>query len=188
MELGDQEWDPRESSLQILEGPELSAPDLAMGRGWHNAERSAEDVTARLLDRIAAQAASVAVVATTPSAHRTAIEVLEQIGLPAADWGALRARILATATVVGAPSDPGVGAVVLVADRAEPDQTWLFDAGLALGALGGRAVLVQLGDQPAPPQLRDVGVIRLNPEQPASIQALVERLRQALGRPGKATR
>lgn len=48
--LGEHEWDPRESSLRILEGPHLGNPDLSFGQGWSNAERSAEDVTRRVLE------------------------------------------------------------------------------------------------------------------------------------------
>src|SRR5437660_4819196 len=88
VELGEREWDPRESTIQILEGPELAAPDLAMGRGWHNAERTAEDVTAPLLERLAAEAASVAVLATTTSGEETASEMLARLGVPLADWEA----------------------------------------------------------------------------------------------------
>lgn len=183
LELGDQEWDPQESTLQILEGPELEAPDLAVGRGWHNAERSAQDATARLLERIAAQAASVAVMAQSPAARRAVVELLERVGVQVADWEALRARILAGAS----SPDLGVGAVILVSEGPDPDQSWLFEAGLALGALGGRAIVAQLGDLAPPPPLGDLGVIRLDPEQPASIDALVERLRQAVGRVGKKT-
>jgi hypothetical protein len=50
VELGEHEWDPRESSLRILEGRHLDPPDLAFGQGWSNAERSAEDVTRRILE------------------------------------------------------------------------------------------------------------------------------------------
>src|SRR3954452_1227687 len=49
IELGDHEWVPRESSLTILEGPRLEGPDLAMGQGWSNALRSADDATRRVL-------------------------------------------------------------------------------------------------------------------------------------------
>jgi hypothetical protein len=181
LELGDQEWDPQESTLQILEGPELEAPDLAVGRGWHNAERSAQDATARLLERIAAQAASVAVMAQSLAARRAVVELIERVGLQVADWEALRLRILAG----GSSDDLGVGAVILVAEGPDPDQSWLFEAGLALGALGGRAIVAQLGDLATPPPLGDLGVIRLDPEQPASTDALVERLRQAVGRVAK---
>jgi hypothetical protein len=50
VELGEREWEPRESSLRILEGRHLDTPDLSFGQGWSNAERSAEDVTRRVLE------------------------------------------------------------------------------------------------------------------------------------------
>ena len=68
---------------------------------------------------------------------------------------------------------------ILVVERADPSPDWLFDAGLALGALGGRAIVAQLGDEPAPAALRDLGAIRLDPDEPASLHALAERLRHA---------
>jgi hypothetical protein len=49
IELGEHEWKPAESSLRILEGPHLDPPDLSFGQGWSNAERTAEDVTRRVL-------------------------------------------------------------------------------------------------------------------------------------------
>jgi hypothetical protein len=51
VDLGEREWDPRESSLRILEGPHLDPPDLSFGQGWSNAERSSKDVTRRVLER-----------------------------------------------------------------------------------------------------------------------------------------
>src|SRR4051795_3468430 len=48
--LGDKEWEPRDCKLVVLEGPELADADLSMGRGWSNAEKSAENVTRRLID------------------------------------------------------------------------------------------------------------------------------------------
>lgn len=49
VELGEQEWQPGESKLKILEGPQLDGPDLAFGQGWSNAERASEEVTQREL-------------------------------------------------------------------------------------------------------------------------------------------
>jgi hypothetical protein len=49
VELGEQEWQPAESKLKILEGPHLDGPDLAFGQGWSNAERASEEVTQREL-------------------------------------------------------------------------------------------------------------------------------------------
>jgi hypothetical protein len=183
VELGDQQWVPGESALRILEGPELSQPELALGRGWNNAERSATDVTTRVLREAAAEAVLVAVLAETRPAHETATRLLNEIGVRTADWAAARARILAGATVV--PRIPRQSAQVVVAlllvEQRAPTGAWLFEAGLALGALGGRAVVAQLGDEPPPAELRDLGVIRLDPDQPASLHALAERLRHAGG-------
>jgi hypothetical protein len=47
--FGDREWEPRESELRILEGPELDLNDLARGQGPGNAERLARNVTRELL-------------------------------------------------------------------------------------------------------------------------------------------
>jgi hypothetical protein len=180
LELGDREWDPEASTLKILEGPELEPSDLALGRGWHNAERSALDVTASVLSRAATAAATVAVLAETPSAGRAVIELLGQLGVQAIDWAVVRARILAVATVAGRPPDRGeLAPTILVPDRTGSTGAWLFEAGLALGALGGRAIVVQVGDDPPPAELRSLGVIRLDPGEPASLQALAERLRRA---------
>jgi hypothetical protein len=187
VELGDREWDPGASTLRILEGPELGAPDLAMGQGWHNAERSARDVTAQVLDRAATAAATVAVLAETPSGQLLVSELLQQLGVRTVDWTVLRARILAAATVVAGPRLEGseVVAAILVIESGSPTRAWLFEAGLALGALGGRAIVAQIGDKPTPGEVRDLGVIRLNPEQPASLHALAERLRHA-SRPSRS--
>lgn len=49
VEVGERTWNIHETKLTILEGPELSLPDLAMNRGWRNARRRSEDVTERVL-------------------------------------------------------------------------------------------------------------------------------------------
>jgi len=51
VELGEHEWAPEESSLRILEGRHLDTPELSFGQGWSNAERTAEDVTRRILEQ-----------------------------------------------------------------------------------------------------------------------------------------
>jgi hypothetical protein len=171
MQLGDHEWDPSESELRILEGPELGQSQLALGRGWSNAERSAIDVTAQVIREAAAEALLVAVLAETEDAHNTAVRLLDQIGIRTTDWAPLRARI-------DAAQFSQVVALLLV-ERVNPTSAWLFEAGLALGALGGRAVVAQLGDEPPPAELRDLDLVRLRPEEPASLQALADRLRHA---------
>ena len=48
-EFGERRWNPTRCDLQILEGDRLRPDELSIGRGWHNALRSATDVTERLL-------------------------------------------------------------------------------------------------------------------------------------------
>lgn len=180
--LGDREWVPKDSTLRILEGPQLSPPDLAYGGGWQNAERSAQDVTATVLTEAETQATSIAVLAETRTGHGTVAPLVEQLEVQTVEWAALRSRLLAATTMADAGPTPQLGDIVvaiLVAERADPSPEWSFDAGLALGALGGRAIVAQLGDEPAPAALRGLGVIRLDPEEPASLHALSERLRDA---------
>jgi hypothetical protein len=177
VELGDQEWEPRECTLTVLEGPELAPPDLAMGQGWHNAQRSARDVTGRMLDQAASagEAGAVAVLADTPAAARVAATLLERLGLRPVEWTQARPRLRADADAAGV----GFGAALLVLERPDPAGAWLFEAGLAIGALGHRAIVVVLGAAPAPAQLEGLGAIALDLDRADSLQELAERLRAA---------
>jgi hypothetical protein len=49
VEEGERKWNVNEATLTILEGPKLSMPELAMGKGWRNAQKRSEDVTERVL-------------------------------------------------------------------------------------------------------------------------------------------
>jgi hypothetical protein len=49
IEEAERKWNMNEATLTILEGPKLSMADLAMGRGWRNAQRRSGDVTERVL-------------------------------------------------------------------------------------------------------------------------------------------
>jgi hypothetical protein len=129
VQIGDREWDPSASDLVVLEGEELAAPQLALGQGWGNASRSARDVTVEVLTR----ARPVAVLAG-PSGRPAVERLLDELGLRAVGWQGVRERILASA-------EPGVAYVVVVMDG-DVDR---FDAGLAVGALRDRALLVEPG-------------------------------------------
>ena len=171
--LGDKDWEPRDCKLIILEGPELADTDLSMGRGWSNAEKTSENVTRRLIDAAAAPAKPVVAVLAEGESARAEIDgMLERLELERAPWAELRSRILGPPAT---PSGPGYGAVLAV-EGAEPTASWLFDAGLARGALGARAVVVQLGDAAIPAQLAGVEVMRLDPGDEASLRALSDRL------------
>jgi hypothetical protein len=171
--LGDKEFEPRDSKLVVLEGPELADVDLSMGRGWSNAEKASENVTRRLVE--AASAPSKPIVAILAEDEDDLLDVgrmLEGLEFETVPWAELRARILSPPA---GPSRPGYAAV-LVIGRGEPEASWLFDAGLARGALGTRALVVQLGDAAIPAQLAGVDVMRLEPGDEASAHALGERL------------
>jgi hypothetical protein len=49
VELGERKWSPHRARLTVLEGPHLPVEDLAMGRGWGNAQRRGRDVTERVI-------------------------------------------------------------------------------------------------------------------------------------------
>jgi hypothetical protein len=53
VELGDHRFSPERARLTIYEGPELAADQRGLGRGWANATRQGEDVTAQLLSEVA---------------------------------------------------------------------------------------------------------------------------------------
>ena len=175
IQLGEKDWEPRHCSLIILEGPELADADLSMGRGWSKAEKASENVTRRLVDAAAAQISSplVAVLAEDPSAENEVLRILDGLRLETAPWAQLRARILGSAARPG--GEPGYAAVLAVGN-ASPPPGWLFDAGLARGALGRRAVVVQLGDAGIPAELAGIEVMRLMPGDEASARALRDRL------------
>jgi hypothetical protein len=171
--LGDKEWEPRDCKLIVLEGPELADTDLSMGRGWSNAEKTAENVTRQLIDTAAAPSRPVVAIVAESDATQAELErMLESLELETAPWTELRARILSPPRDA---SGPGYAAV-LATDSAEPTSSWLFDAGLARGALGPRAVVAQLGDAAIPALLAGIDVIRVVPGDAASLRALGDRL------------
>jgi hypothetical protein len=172
--LGDQEWDPRDCALTVLEGPALQPPDLAHGQGWHRAVRSARDVTEDVL-RANAPPAAIAVLATAPRARRVAGAALDLLGVEAADWPAVRSRLLA-----GEPAGAGIVGALIVADG--PAEAWLLDVGLAVGALGARAVVVWAADGAPAARLRELGLaaLQIEGDDEVAARALAERVQVAL--------
>jgi len=115
-EFGEQEWEPRESKLTVLEGKTLEGPDLAFGQGWSNALRSAEDVTRRLVEAEEVRAPLVPVVAVEgDSVEGAAAAMASGVGPVALEWSEARARIDGR--------DPSVAAVILVLRPSEPEQS-----------------------------------------------------------------
>jgi uncharacterized protein YhaN len=114
-EFGEQEFDPRESKLTILEGKTMEGPDLSFGQGWTNALRASEDVTRAVLNSAETR---------MPPPDAAVIEAesldagLEQVkaGLSPAriEWAEAKKRIDGR--------DPAVAAVILVLRPSEPGQ------------------------------------------------------------------
>jgi hypothetical protein len=111
--LGDRKWDPEESELRILEGSELSNPELSFGQGWANAERGSEDVTRRLVEAAREQRGSApgpaALVIETESAVQTVAEL--------ASAHQARSVDLESASGLIDGSDAEVAAVIVVIQR-----------------------------------------------------------------------
>jgi hypothetical protein len=141
--LGDREWEPKECELRVLEGPELNPPDLAFGRGWGVAEQSGRDVARELIGGAARNASRIAILAETGAGLEQLADALGGLGLETVAWSA--------ALLPGGESPPV--AAVLAVESGEPGREWLYEAGSAVGALGGRAVVVELAAGSRPPEL-----------------------------------
>ena len=93
------EFIPRQTRLKVYEGPELRSDQLGMGRGWQNVERTAIDVTERVLTRAREHLAGTAAAVetrTTPSVAST--DLLRERLLGRLSAGPIAApEILATA-------------------------------------------------------------------------------------------
>lgn len=109
IELGDREWQPRKSSLRILEGPHLDTPELSFGQGWSNAERSAEDVTRRELEEAAPTSLPDAFVVEAELPEATVAEMLSGQGARPIAWNEVGSRLDGR--------DPEVAAVIVVLKR-----------------------------------------------------------------------
>jgi hypothetical protein len=171
--LGEKDFEPKDSKLMVLEGPELADVDLSMGRGWSNAEKASENVTRSLLETASVPAKPVVAILADEDAARAGVAgMLTRLELEIAPWDELRSRILGAATP---PEAPGYAAVLALGGSA-PSASWLFDAGLARGALSGRAVVAQLAETAIPAEMAGIDVIRLMPDDEMSLRALYSRL------------
>lgn len=109
IEMGDHEWEPKDSSLRILEGRRMENPDLSFGQGWANAERACEDVTRTILSEAPPPAMPDAFVIETETPEAVTAEVVGGHGGHAVHWSEARQRI--------DDRDPEIAAVILVVKR-----------------------------------------------------------------------
>lgn len=180
LELGEQSWDRKESQLRILDGALLEGVDLAYGQGWNHAERTARDVTDELL---ASGRSAVAVLACTPETEDAAASMLAALGVEALGWRAAARRPILDWLTAGERSAPLEFAAAIVVGAPDPPDWWLFEAGVALGALGRRAILVSLDGEPPPGVLDELEVLRLDSRDADDLDRLGERLRAIGVRP-----
>jgi hypothetical protein len=113
IEMGDREWKPRDSSLRILEGPEMKNQDLSFGQGWANAERASENVTKALLSTAPPPATPDAFIVETDNPEAVTADVVAGHDGRAVHWTDARKRI--------DDRDPEIAAVILVVRRREPE-------------------------------------------------------------------
>jgi hypothetical protein len=109
IEMGDRRWQPRQSSLIVLDGPEMETRDLSFGQGWSNAERASENVTRAVLAEAPPPTVPDAFVVETDSPEAVTAEVVAGHGGRAIQWSEARQRIDGR--------DPEVAAVILVLRR-----------------------------------------------------------------------
>jgi hypothetical protein len=160
--MGDRDWLPAECHLIILEGPELSGPDLAFGRGWDRAERTGRNVTRELVADAARSASAVAVLAETGSGRDAIMAALAELGLESVDWAEGQESALAgRRNPSGAHATQAPAAVILAVEGGEPAAEWLYEAGVAVGALAGRALVARLGAGAAPATLAGLPTVEL---------------------------
>jgi hypothetical protein len=83
VELGDRRWSPLQTTIKVIEGPEIPLDQLTMGRGWRAAEREGEDVTDYVLAQ-AREAVASASPGTTAQAAGMAHAPAAAVQTPAA--------------------------------------------------------------------------------------------------------
>src|SRR3954468_1818343 len=106
IQMGDREWEPRHSSLRILEGPQMQTTDLSFGQGWANAERAGEDVTRAILAQAPPSSAPDAFVIEAQDPERLAARLAADHDGRAVEWGEAKRRLDGR--------NPQVAAVILV--------------------------------------------------------------------------
>jgi hypothetical protein len=124
IEEGERKWNSNEATITVLQGPKLSMPELAMGRGWRNAQRRSEDVTERVLEAVKRERAPASGSSQNASA----------------DGDEMRAE---TATAVERPDSR------LLADSFALELLALLDAGALMLSRVWQLASERLGDAPA---------------------------------------
>jgi hypothetical protein len=107
--MGEREWEPRASSLKILEGPDMEQTDLSFGQGWSNAERASANVTREVLSTAPPPRQPDAFVVETSSPESVTADLVAGHDSRAVHWAEARERLDGR--------DPEIAAVILVVRR-----------------------------------------------------------------------
>jgi hypothetical protein len=110
--MGDREWEPRKSSLKILEGPQMAPQDLSFGQGWSNAERASDNVTRSVLAETPQPSLPDAFLIEAESPEAVVAEVVAGHGGRVIHWPEAQARLDGR--------DPKIAAVILVVRQPVP--------------------------------------------------------------------
>jgi hypothetical protein len=114
-EFGEQEFDPRESKLTILEGKTMEGPDLSFGQGWTNALRASEDVTRAVMDAAELRTPPPVAAVVEAGSIEAGLERIRTGSDPAPiGWAEAKERIDGR--------DPAVAAVILLLRPSGPEQ------------------------------------------------------------------
>jgi hypothetical protein len=134
-----------EAALEAVRGSVAApAPGAAASPSAAASPATAASPSAAASPATAASPAALAVLtAASPAAGAARDRLLADLRVDPVDWPTVRARLLARAAVV-APA-PAEGLAVLAILDGPPGPELAFDVGLALGALGGRVVIVAAG-------------------------------------------
>jgi hypothetical protein len=135
VEVGERTWNIHETKLTILEGPELSLPDLAMNRGWRNARRRSEDVTERVLG--ASKVRGVRGGVTGPAVEDLVRHGVAHAAVPTGDRGGAGAGVAAD------------GALELLADSLGLEVLGLLDAEVVAASRVWRLAQARLPERTA---------------------------------------
>ncbi len=177
---------PPRARLRILESARLAPADLAHGQGWYSGALRAERHDEPRCARAALEGPS----------RRSARRRRQPARWPPLTSSAPAASRGPTSTMLLGPAADGArargcgGGALLVVDAGEPDGAWLLDAGLAIGALGARAVVGarQLGRaRRGGPARRRMGP-SIRPTRPRSPRWPIACGRLLRGRGGRAER
>jgi hypothetical protein len=93
IEVGERKWNPNEARMTVLEGPHLEVEDLAIGRGWRNAQHQSQDVTELVMAQVQASLEGSSSAATAAPMPAASVASGDPLGASDSSTGSLDARL-----------------------------------------------------------------------------------------------